>query len=130
VVPGLVSQLILDPTVLLNLGFVISPLVRAKDGTAVLRIRVQYQSGYESTVNVHQGNIQLIPIPTGQRARVFIDPLHRANIGFGPGKGTSIQVVGGLFGLVVDARGRPLDIPDDAAKRRNLLLKWQSAFKG
>ncbi|MBN2045900.1 MAG: glutamate mutase L [Anaerolineales bacterium] len=129
VVPGLVSQLILDPTVLLNLGFVISPLARAREGTAILRIRVQYQSGYESTVNVHQGNVQLIPIPTGQRARVFIDPLHRANIGFGPGKGTSIQVVGGLFGLVVDARGRPLKIPDDATKRRNLLLKWQSAFK-
>ena len=81
------------------------------------------------TVNVHQGNIQLIPIPAGQRARVFIDPLHRANIGLGPGKGTSIQVVGGLFGLVVDARGRPLKIPEDATKRRNLLLKWQSAFK-
>ena len=129
VVPGLVSQLILDPTVLLNLGFVISPVVRARDGASILRIRVQYQSGYESTVNVHQGNIQLIPIPTGQRAKVFIDPLHRANIGFGPGKGTSIQVVGGLFGLVVDARGRPLVIPDDAATRRNLLLKWQSAFR-
>jgi hypothetical protein len=129
VVPGLVSQLILDPTVLLNLGFVISPLVKAKEGAAILRIRVQYQGGYESTVNVHQGNIQLIPIPAGQRARVMIDPLHRANIGFGPGKGTSIQVVGGLFGLVVDARGRPLEIPDDPEKRRNLLLKWQSAFK-
>lgn len=129
VVPGLVSQLILDPTVLLNLGFVISPVVRAKEGVAVLRIRVQYQSGYESTVNVHQGSIQLIPIPTGQRARVFIDPLHRANIGFGPGKGTSIQVVGGLFGLVVDARGRPLVFPEDSTTRRNLLLKWQSAFK-
>jgi len=129
VVPGLVSQLILDPTVLLNLGFVISPLVRAREGTSVLRIRVQYQSGYESIVNVHQGNIQLIPIPVGQKARVFIDPLHRANIGFGPGKGTSIQVVGGLFGLVVDARGRPLEIPEDTTTRRNLLLKWQSAFK-
>lgn len=129
VAPGLVSQLILDPTVLVNLGFVISPLVRVKEGTTILRIRVQYQSGYESTVNVHQGSLQLIPIPMGQRARVLIDPLHRANIGFGPGKGTSIQVVGGLFGLVVDARGRPLEIPSDAVKRRNLLMKWQGAFK-
>ena len=68
VVPGLVSQLLLDSTVLLNLGFVISPLVRAREGTAILRLRVQYQSGYESTVNVHQGNIQLVPIPIGQRA--------------------------------------------------------------
>ena len=129
VVPGLVSQLILDPTVLVNLGFVIAPLSNVREGTTILRIRVKYQTGYESTVNVHQGNIHLVPIPTGQRAQVFIDPLHRANIGFGPGKGTSIQVVGGLFGLVVDARGRPLNIPSDPIKRRNLLMKWQGAFK-
>jgi hypothetical protein len=115
--------------VLVNLGFVISPISRVKPGTAVLRIRVKYQNGHETTVNIHQGNIQTIPIPSGQRARVFIDPLHRANIGFGPGKGTSIQVVGGLFGLVVDARGRPLEIPEDPEKRRNLILKWQNAFR-
>jgi hypothetical protein len=129
VVPGLVSQLLLDPTVLVNLGFVISPISRVKAGMAILRIRVQYQSGHETTINVHQGNIQTIAIPSGQRARVLIDPLHKANIGFGPGKGTSIQVVGGLFGLVVDARGRPLELPANLDKRRNLLLKWQNAFK-
>ena len=129
VVPGLVSQLLLDPTVLVNLGFVISPICHVKAGAAVLRIRVQFQSGHETTINVHQGNIQTIPIPAGQKARVLIDPLNRANIGFGPGKGTSIQVVGGLFGLVVDARGRPLELPEDPEKRRNLLLKWQNAFK-
>lgn len=128
-VPGLVSQLLLDPTVLLNLGFVISPVTRVRDGSQVLRIRVQYQSGHEATVDINQGNIHLVPIPPGQKARVFIDPLQKANIGFGPGKGTSIQVVGGLFGLVVDARGRPLEIPKDPAKRRSLLLKWQGAFK-
>ena len=129
VVPGLVSQLLLDPTVLVNLGFVISPISRVKAGMAILRVRIQYQSGHETTVNVHQGNIQTISIPLGQRARLFIDPLHRANIGFGPGKGTSIQVIGGLFGLVVDARGRPLELPDNPEKRHNLLLKWQTALK-
>ena len=129
VVPGLVSQLLLDPTVLVNLGFVISPICQVKAGAAVLRIRVQFQSGHETTINVHQGNIQTVSIPAGQKARVLIDPLNRANIGFGPGKGTSIQVVGGLFGLVVDARGRPLELPEDPEKRRNLLLKWQNAFK-
>jgi hypothetical protein len=128
VAPALVSQLLLDPTVLLNLGFVISPISKARPGTSVLRIRVKYQTGYESTVNVHQGNIQVIPIPVGQKARVYIDPLHRANIGYGPGNGTSIQIVGGYFGLVVDARGRPLELPKKLDVRRNLLLKWQHAF--
>jgi hypothetical protein len=60
---------------------------------------------------------------------VYIDPLHRANIGLGPGKSTTIQVIGGLFGLVIDARGRPLEIPREPKRRRSLLLKWQGAFK-
>ncbi|MCB2178712.1 glutamate mutase L [bacterium] len=126
--PELVSQLLLDPTVLLNLGFVISPIVKAKPGTAVLRVRVKDEKGYETTVNVHQGNIQTIPIAMGERAKVFLDPLHRANIGFGPGKSTTIQVVGGLFGLVIDARGRPLNIPSDPEARRSTLLKWQNSL--
>jgi hypothetical protein len=128
VVPALVSQLLFDPTVFINLGFVVSPISRARQGTAVLQVRVQYESGHETTVKVHQGNIQSIPIPFGQRAKVFLDPLHRSNIGLGPGRSTSMQVVGGVFGLVVDARGRPLKLPDEPEVRHNLLLKWQSAF--
>lgn len=128
VVPALVSQLLFDPTVFINLGFVVSPISRARQGVAVLQVRVQYESGHETTVKVHQGSIQSIPIPLGQRATVFLDPLHRSNIGYGPGRSTSIQVVGGLFGLVVDARGRPLKLPNSPETRQNLLLKWQSAF--
>jgi hypothetical protein len=128
VVPALISQLLFDPTVFINLGFVVSPISRARQGVAVLQVRVQYESGHETTVKVHQGNIQAIPIPLGQRAKVFLDPLHRSNIGLGPGRSTSMQVVGGVFGLVVDARGRPLKLPDEPDVRHNLLLKWQSAF--
>jgi hypothetical protein len=128
VVPALISQLLFDPTVFINLGFVVSPISRARQGSAVLQVRVQYESGHETTIKVHKGNIESIPIPMGQRARVYLDPLTRSNIGLGPGRSTSMQVVGGLFGLVIDARGRPLDLPDSAELRHNLLLKWQRAF--
>jgi hypothetical protein len=127
-VPALISQLLFDPTVFLNLGFVVSPISRTRQGTTILQVRVQYESGHETTIKVEQGNFQSIPIPIGQRARVFLDPLHRANIGYGPGRGTSMQVVGGLFGLVIDARGRPIKLPAKDELRHNLLLKWQGAF--
>jgi hypothetical protein len=128
VVPALISQLLFDPTVFINLGFVVSPISRARQGAPVLQVRVQYEAGHETTIKVHQGNIQSIPIPMGQRALVYLDPLSRSNIGLGPGRSTSMQVVGGLFGLVVDARGRPLDLPTSTEVRHNLLLKWQRAF--
>ncbi|MEN8241751.1 MAG: glutamate mutase L [Chloroflexota bacterium] len=128
VVPALISQLLFDPTVFINLGFVVSPISRVRQGTAILQVRVQYESGHETTIKVQQGNIQSIPIPMGQRAKVFLDPLHRANIGLGPGRSTSMQVIGGLFGLVVDARGRPINLPSQDEARHKLLLKWQGAF--
>lgn len=129
VTPALVTQLLLDPTAFVNLGFVISPISRARHGTAVLRVRIQYDTGHENVINVEQGNIRTIPLPIGQRARLFLDPLHRANIGFGPGRSSSLQVVGGPFGIVVDARGRPLQLPQSAEKRRSLLIKWLGAFR-
>jgi hypothetical protein len=35
-----------------------------------------------------------------------------------------ITVAGGALGLVLDGRGRPLNLPTDAGRRRELLKKW------
>jgi hypothetical protein len=123
--PTMVSQLPLDPISFLNLGFVISPVSRAKEGSQVLRVRIVYETGHENVVTAHQGTIQKIPLALGQRARLFLDPLQRANIGYGPGRSISGRsVVGGPFGIVIDARGRPLELPESSEKRRANLQRW------
>lgn len=129
IAPSLVSQLLLDPTAFLNLGFVISPISRVRSGTSVLRVRIQYETGHEHVLEVQQGEIATLPLPIGQRARIYLDPLHRANIGFGPGKGSSLQVVGGPFGVVVDARGRPIRFAPPGENQRNQIRKWQTVLK-
>jgi hypothetical protein len=129
IAPSLVSQLLLDPTAFLNLGFVISPISRARAGASVLRVRIQYETGHENVLEVRQGEIATLPLPIGQRARIYLDPLHRANIGFGPGKSSSLQVVGGPFGVIVDARGRPIRFAPPGEGQRNQIRKWQAALK-
>lgn len=129
IAPSLVSQLLLDSTAFLNLGFVISPICKARAGASVLRVRIQYETGHENVLEVMQGEIATIPLPIGQRARIYLDPLHRANIGFGPGKSSSLQVVGGPFGVVIDARGRPIRFAPAGEKQRNQIRKWQAALK-
>src|SRR4030042_299635 len=42
----------------------------------------------------------------------------------GPGRAGVLGVAGGALGLVVDARGRPLQVPSDPGKRRELNQKW------
>ena len=123
--PTLVSQLLVDPIAFLNLGFVISPISQAKPDTPVLRVRVVYDTGRENVVEVNHGTIRRIPLPLGRRAKLFLDPLNRADVGAGPGKGIGNQrVVGGPFGIVIDARGRPLDLPASPKERRTAILRW------
>ncbi|MBN2501084.1 MAG: glutamate mutase L [Anaerolineales bacterium] len=108
------------------MGTTICPVGKARPGTPVLQLRVRYDTGQEKTYEVNQGTIQLIPLPLGRMAQVQLQPLQRTDIGWGPGKGGTYpkKIFGGAFGLVVDARGRPLELPNKPEERRNTLQKW------
>lgn len=123
--PDLVSQLILDPIAFTNLGFVISPVSHARSGKPVLRIRIAYESGHENTITFKKGNIYKIPLQIGQKAKILLEPLNRADLGCGPGKRLpSKMVTGGPFGIVIDARGRPLTLPEKEEVRFATLQGW------
>ena len=115
----------LDATNFLNLGTVITPVGRAAPGTPVLRVKVNYANGNETTVDVKNGSLEVIPVPTAQSARLQVQPLHRFDVGMGgPGVGGKVEVVGGALGVIIDARGRPLMLPQDAQRRIELVKKW------
>lgn len=75
-------------------------------------------------VEVEHGTIETLPLAAGQAARVTLQPSRRVDIGYGAGKEHTITIRGGAVGLVIDARGRPLDLPADASKRQALLRQW------
>ena len=127
--PILVSQLLLDPVAFLNLGTIIAPVGKVRHDQPVVRIRIAYDSGQENTVTVRKGSIAKIPLAVGRKATLYIDPLHRTNVGEGPGKSVLVHVVGGPFGVVVDARGRPVELPSSDEKRRDELFKWHDALQ-
>ncbi len=127
--PTLTAQVLVDPSAFINLGWVVAPVTKARQGSPVLRIRIAYDSGHENVVDVRQGSLQLIPLPAGRTATLYIDPLQRSIIGLGgPGRGTSRRVSGGPFGIVVDARGRPLRLPASPERRREQLQRWHFAL--
>jgi hypothetical protein len=41
-----------------------------------------------------------------------------------------MQVTGGALGIVFDGRGRPLDMPSDPVRRRELIKKWNWTLGG
>jgi hypothetical protein len=81
--------------------------------------------GQESEMEVRHGSLVGIKLPVGQAGTLHLTPLHRFDVGMGGfGRGGTVKVVGGVLGVVIDARGRPLRLPAEPSRRRDLLNKW------
>lgn len=107
-----------------NLGTAISVVSNVPHGATVLKARLRYADRHETSLEVKRGSLEVLPLGTGESARLTLQPLHRADAGFGPGRGQTVTVNGGALGVVIDARGRPLQLPSDAVRRRELFKKW------
>ncbi len=115
---------VLESGAFVNLAAVVAPICTADHGTVVLRARLVQDDGNETRVDVKYGSLEILPLAGGKTAKLQLQPLRRADVGFGPGRGGTIRVVGGALGLIIDARGRPLVLPADAVRRRELIKKW------
>jgi len=115
----------LDSTNFINLCTVISLVGQAPFGAPVLRARLVYEDGHEANLVVKYGALDGLHLPPGQVATLHLNPLHRFDVGLGgPGRGGSLKVMGGVLGVVIDARGRPLRLSGDPGRRRELHKKW------
>lgn len=122
---------VLESSNYLNLGAVIAPVANVRPGTPILRVRLKDDSGEETTLDVKQGALEVMRLPPGQSAQLQLQPFHRAEVGMGgAGRGGKVRVVGGALGVVIDARGRPLALPADPSRRRELMKKWLWSLGG
>lgn len=122
--PLMVVQ-VLESSSFLHLGTVICPISHMRPGSPVLRIKMTLENGSESSLEVKQGGLHVLPLALGETARLQIQPLHRADVGMGaPGRGGGLKVIGGALGVIVDARGRPLILPQEFNRRQELMKKW------
>jgi len=79
----------------------------------------------EESMNL--GDLKLIPLAADQEAKAHIEPANLYDVGAGPGKELDAVVQGGVAGLLLDARGRPMYFPSDDQKRKDLLITWFKA---
>ena len=105
-------------------------LASANYGDQVLRAKLTYEDGTEARAEVKFGGLEILPLPSGQTGRLSLQPLHRADAGLGAGRSGSVPVTGGAMGVIIDARGRPLQLPSDPVRRRELMKRWSYAVGG
>ncbi len=121
---------VLETGGLRSLATVISPVGEARTGSSILRVRAKLPSGEERKIDIKQGALMTIPLDPGLKAELQLQPLQRYNVGLGgPGRGGTLKVVGGLLGIVIDARGRPLRHPGNASRRKERNQRWLAALK-
>lgn len=122
---------VIESNAFINLGTVITAISKAKYGTPILRVKVEYEIGEQVSVDVRQGVVTSLPIQSGQSAQIHLQPLRPVEIYPGRKDETrSFKIVGGLCGVVIDTRGRPLILPSDMNRSRDVQKKWLTALGG
>lgn len=108
---------------LIKLGDCIAPVGTAKEGEPCLTVTSQRFG----TVNAAFGSLTLLPLGDGESEEVTIAPARGFDNGAGRGKPISRTLEGGVVGLIIDARGRPIALPTPAT-RAGKLVEWLKAL--
>ena len=111
---------------LIPLGTCIAPAGKAKPGQALATITLSGK--LNETITLKCGDFVLLPLAAGERAKAVIAPERKIDVGAGRGRAVEVEVEGGVVGLILDGRGRPLLIPENEDERVAALDRWARAL--
>ncbi len=99
-------------------------------GEIALRVDIDYTNGRHVTVDVMSGSIEVIPLLVNEQAYLSLFPAPTVDVGLGQGERAKAaeEIDGGLVGLIIDARGRPLVFPTNDKERQARLLQWMQTM--
>jgi hypothetical protein len=96
-----------------------------REGEVVLRFRIEYEDGRTLKVEVLHGSLEVIPLPVGQTANLELRPSRKFDVGLGTrGLAGTTKVEGGVIGIIIDARGRPLPTATDPEQQQEKVQRW------
>jgi len=93
-----------------------------------MKVEMTLPGGESLVEELSLGDVKMVPLAEGQEVKAIITPAKQFDMGDGPGKTVEKTITGGVVGVLLDARGRPLYIPEDDGARKELLLKWFRAL--
>ena len=121
----LLAVQVLESTAFTNLATAVSITSKARVGSTLLHARLDYADGNYFEAEVKQGSIISLPLPSGSSGMLRLQPTRRVEIEEMTLSREPIKVRGGVCGVVLDARGRPIMLPEDAGRRIDLLKEWE-----
>ena len=117
---------VMDAEVFTNLATIINVDTPTSEGQKVLQIEVNEG---EKTPRLHHkirmGDLKRIETLANNKTELYLAPEDESDVGMGvPGLGGWVTVLSSKVGVVVDARGRPLNLPLEEIARVETLHNW------
>ena len=113
---------------LIYLGTCVAPKGKGRPGEACMNFSLDLPSGKKEGV-LRVGDMHLFPLGDDEEARISLSPLRDWDLGNGPGQEVISTVCGGVVGVVIDGRGRPIQIAEDRDERLAQITAWQKTLK-
>ena len=115
---------------LIHLGCCVAPAGGSiKKGQEMLEYKIELPDGSIEEGKIIDGQMKLIKLGVGESglpllARGVLKPARNLDLGRGRGNAITTELSGGVVGIILDGRGRPFVLPDDAKTRVAKLKEW------
>lgn len=98
---------------------------KAKIGTPLISVRLEFKDGTYLEEQIVKGTITKLPVSAGQIVKLFIEPLSNIDMNqFGKNIDKGLLIQGGLCGVIFDSRGRPITLQKNNPERYDQFQKW------
>jgi uncharacterized protein (TIGR01319 family) len=107
---------------LISLGTVVAPLGKAREGEVLLEWEIGEERG-----ELRGGELARIALAAEHSVDASLQPRRGLDVGEGNGRRWTGRITGGAVGVILDGRGRPLQLPADDQTRVTRLADWLRA---
>ncbi len=118
---------VFDRDCLITLGTCVAPVGQGKPGEVCTTYEITLPDGTQSG-DLNVGDLRLFPLPDSADAEISLQPARRWDAGAGQGQELRTTVKGGVAGLILDGRGRPIAFPEDTEERVERMIEWNRAL--
>ncbi len=128
----LMAVQVVDSGLFRNLGTVVTVTGPQKAGQAVLDLELRDKFGAQiENFTILKSELRHLDLEANTEQHLLLKPREESDLGLGAaGVGGTLNRIHPKTGLIIDARGRPLEMPRDDRARAAVMANWLSELGG